>query len=79
MNKKQKKHQSIVPGCSLATRVINQDIKYALLTWRSNCKDSDILLKTKELKQFLKPSVVKRRQKNLAIYNQKIKNLYSNN
>jgi len=63
MNKKQKDHQSIVPGNSLAVNVINGDIVYALKTWKQKLKQSNKINRLTELREFEKPSVIKRREK----------------
>ena len=51
MNKKQKDHQSIIPGHSIAARVVNYDLGFAIRIWKKKLKDSDILLKLKENKE----------------------------
>lgn len=76
MNKKQKQHQSIVPGRSTAVNVIGtgrEDLAFALRIWKRKVKNSEVLEKTKELKEFIKPSVKKRKQLQDARFIQKIK------
>jgi small subunit ribosomal protein S21 len=65
MNKKQKQHQTIVPGNPLAVNVVGsarEDLAFALKTWKRKIKNSEILEQTKDRKEFLKPSVRKRKQ-----------------
>ena len=65
MNKKQKQHQTIVPGNPLAVNVVGstrEDLAFALKTWKRKIKNSEILEQTKDRKEFIKPSVRKRKQ-----------------
>jgi small subunit ribosomal protein S21 len=65
MNKKQKQHQTIVPGNPLAVNVVGsarEDLAFALKTWKRKIKNSEILEKTKDRKEFIKPSVRRRKQ-----------------
>jgi len=77
MNKQIKHHKSIVPGNSKSTKVINRDINFALRLWKKQVKSADSINKLKSLKEFEKPSITKRRQKQAAVYKQKIADLYS--
>jgi small subunit ribosomal protein S21 len=76
MNKKQKQHQTIVPGHSLAVNVVGslrEDLAFALKIWKRKVKNSEVLEKTKDRKEFIKPSVKKRKQLQDAQFIQKIK------
>jgi small subunit ribosomal protein S21 len=76
MNKKQKQHQSIVPGHAAAVNVVGtsrEDLAFALRIWKRKIKDSEVLEKTKDRKEFIKPSVRKRKQIQDAQFIQKIK------
>tara|TARA_R110001592_G_scaffold338613_1_gene625879 strand:- start:74 stop:313 length:240 start_codon:yes stop_codon:yes gene_type:complete len=75
MNKHQKQHKSIVSGNANAVSVINNDLNYALRTFKRKIKDSNVLEKLKENKTFIKPSVKRRQQINKAKYIQYIKDL----
>jgi ribosomal protein S21 len=77
MNKKQKQHQSIVPGNAAAVNVINQDLGFALRTWKRKVKLTGVLEKTKDNKEFIKPSVKRRQQRKAAQFMQRIKDLNS--
>lgn len=77
MNKKQKHHQSILPGSTSGAKVINKDINFALRIWKKKLKESNVLNSIKDRKEFLKPSVIKRNKLNNAIYMQKVKDFYS--
>ena len=78
MNKKQKQHQQIVPGNSLAVNVVGpemQDLGYALKTWKRKIKTAGILEQTKDRKEYEKPTSVRRKQRQRAQFIQKIKDL----
>jgi len=75
MNKKQKEHQSVIPGHSLGANVVNGDLGFAIRTWKKKLKDSEILDKIKSKKEFIKPSVTKRIQRNDAAYRQRMQSL----
>ncbi len=77
MSKKQKQHQSIVPGHGVGAKVVNKDINYALRVWKKKLKESKTLVALKDGREYIKPSVKKRKQKIAAVYMQKIKDLYS--
>jgi ribosomal protein S21 len=76
MNKKQKQHQSIVPGHSTAVYVVGsarEDLAFALKIWKRKVKNSEVLEKTKDRKEFIKGSVKRRKQLQDAQFIQKIK------
>ncbi len=77
MNKQLKHHKSIVPGNSNSTKVINRDINFALRLWKKQVKSSDSINKIRSLQEYEKPSITKRKNKQAAIYKQKISDLYS--
>ena len=80
MCKKQKQHQTIVPGNPLAVNVVGtqrEDLGFALKVWKRKVKNSGILERIKDLKEFEKPSVTKRKQLQAAKFIQKIKDLNS--
>ena len=76
MNKKQKQHQTTVPGNPLAVKVVGtqrEDLGFALKAFKRKIKTSGILEKLKDRKEFEKPSVTKRKQLQKAQFIQKIK------
>jgi ribosomal protein S21 len=76
MSKKQKQHQQIVPGNSSAVNVVGttrEDLAYALKTWKRKIKMSGVLEYIKDNKEFEKPSVTNRKQRQRAYYIQQIK------
>ena len=76
MNKKQKQHQTTVPGNPLAVNVVGtqrEDLGFALKTFKRKMKNSGILEKLKDRKEFEKPSVTNRKQIQRAQFIQKIK------
>jgi len=75
MNKKQKQHQMIVPGQPMGVKVVNGDFTLALKTWKRKLKFSGILDAVKNEKEYVKPSVQRRRLKERAKYIQHIKDL----
>ena len=75
MNKKQKHHQSVIPGHATGAKVVNHDINFALRIWKRKLKTSDILNDLKENREYIKPSVSKRQQKIKAIYIQQIRSM----
>lgn len=80
MNKKQKQHQTTVAGNPLAVNVIGtqrEDLAFALKAWKRKVKSSGILERTKDRKEFEKPSVTKRKQLQAAQFMQRIKDLNS--
>jgi ribosomal protein S21 len=75
MSKKHKYHQSIIPGVAIASAVPNGDLGFAIRTWKKKLKDADVLKIVKSRREYVKPSVVKRKQKSDAIFKQKIQSL----
>ena len=76
MNKKQKQHQTLVPGKPLAVNVVGnqrEDLSFALKAFKRKMKSSGVLEKIKDNKEFIKPSVNKRKQIQRAQFIQKIK------
>jgi small subunit ribosomal protein S21 len=76
MNKKQKQHQTVVPGNPLAVKVVGnqrEDLGFALKAFKRKVKNSGILEKLKDRKEFEKPSVTNRKQIQRAKFIQKIK------
>jgi small subunit ribosomal protein S21 len=76
MNKKQKQHQTTVPGNPLAVKVVGtqrEDLGFALKAFKRKIKSSGILESVKDRKEFEKISVRKRKQIQRAQFIQKIK------
>ena len=59
----------------VAVKVRNNNIQKALSKFKRKVKDSDHLYELKDRKQYTKPSVKKRRAKQVAIHNQKLEDL----
>ena len=57
----------IVPGRFRAAKVVNGNIEAALRFFKRQMKDSDVLQEVRDRQEFIKPSAVKRRQKQQAI------------
>jgi small subunit ribosomal protein S21 len=80
MNKKQKQHQTVVPGNPLAVNVVGnqrEDIGFALKAFKRKVKNSGVLERIKDRKEFTKPSVVKRKQLQAAQFMQRVRDLNS--
>jgi len=80
MNKKQKQHQTTVAGNPLAVNVIGtqrEDLAFALKAWKRKVKNSGVLESVKDRREFIKPSVKRRKQIQDARFIQKIKDLNS--
>lgn len=77
MNKKQKQHQSIIPGNSASVSVINQDLSFALRLWKRKVKETGVLEHVKENRTYTKQSVKRRDAISKARYRQKIQDLYN--
>lgn len=80
MTKKQKQHQTIVPGNALAVKVLGstrEDLSFALKVWKRKIKNSEILEQTRTRKEFIKPSAIKRKQLIAAKFIQKIRDEHS--
>ena len=76
MNKKQKQHQQIVPGNSLAVQVVGTetvDLAHALKAWKRKVKSAGVLESVKDRREFIKPSVVKRQQHIRAAFMQMVR------
>jgi len=75
MNKKQKQHQSIVPGNAAAVSVVNQDLGFALRSWKQRVKNSGVLEYVKENRTFIKPTTKRRNIVSKARYRQQMQDL----
>ena len=81
MSKKQKQHQAIVPGNSMAVKVVGtsrEDLAYAIKGWKRKVKNAGIVEETRDRKEFIKPSVKKRQQRQAAVFMQYVRNLHAN-
>jgi len=59
----------------VSVKVKNNNIQKALSIFKRKVKQSEHLFELKRRREFLKPSVKKRRQKQIAIHNQKLEDL----
>ena len=59
----------------VSVKVKNGNIQKALSIFKRKVKQSEHLFELKRRREFLKPSVKKRRQKQIAIHNQKLDDL----
>ena len=78
MNKRQKQHKTIVPGNGSAVSVVNNDLSFALRTFKRKIKESKVLDNFKQNQEFTKFSVKRRNQINRAKYIQTIKGMNDN-
>lgn len=65
-----KKSEMIIVGKPNNVRVVNGDVNSAIKLWKKNLKESGKLDILKEKKDYVKPSVLKRKQKTDAEYSQ---------
>jgi ribosomal protein S21 len=82
MNKKQKQHQTIMPGHATAVNVVGtgrDDLAFALKIWKRKVKESGVLELVKNNKTFTKPSVERRAQRIDAAYRQRMQDLRMKN
>ena len=71
MNKKEiKKIASVLSGAGCGVKVIDGDLGFALRQWKRDTKNSKKIQSLFERQQYIKPSVLKRQQKQLAIFRQ---------
>ena len=59
----------------VSIKVKNGNIQKALSKFKRKVKDSDHLYELKDRREYTKPSVKKRRLKQIAIHNQKLEDL----
>tara|TARA_R110000787_G_scaffold38205_1_gene96490 strand:- start:38 stop:253 length:216 start_codon:yes stop_codon:yes gene_type:complete len=59
----------------VAVKVKNGNIQQALKLFKRKVNESEHLFELRVRKEFLKPSVLKRRKKQEAIYNQRVEHL----
>ena len=78
MNKRQKQHKTIVPGNGSAVSVVNNDLSFALRTFKRKIKESKVLEKFKQNQEFVKHSIKRRSQIARAKYIQQIKSINDN-
>lgn len=75
MNKKQKQHKTTVPGHFAGVTVVDNDLAYALRSFKRRVKETGVLETIKENRTFIKPSVKRRSQLSRAKYIQHIRDL----
>jgi len=74
MSKNNKQIKSTVPGHAIGSRVVktkrnpNGDITSAIQHWKKMLKESGNLQKLKDGKEFIKPSITRRKQIDRAKY-----------
>ena len=59
----------------VAVKVVKGNIQKALSIFKRKVKDSEHLYELRKRQEFVKPSVKKRREKQVAIHNQKLEDL----
>jgi|TARA_Y100000289_G_C3787917_1_gene82552 small subunit ribosomal protein S21 len=65
--KKIKREDMDIPGCATGVKVVNGNIELALKMWKRKVKDSGKIEELKNRKEYIKPSAVKRKQKQQAV------------
>lgn len=61
LSKREREFLSITPGSPTGVNVVEGNISYALQQWKRKVKDSGIMREVYERKEFLKPSVKRRK------------------
>lgn len=69
----------IVPGRFKAAKVVNGNIEAALRFFKRQMKESNVLQEVRDRQEFIKPSAVKRRQKQQAVRKEYIRRLREQN
>ena len=65
--KKVRRDDMEIMGKPMSVKVVHNQIEPAIKLWKRKLKDSGILEQLKERKEFIKPSAVKRKQREEAI------------
>ena len=69
----------IVPGRFKAAKVVNGNIEAALRFFKRQMKESNVLQEVRDRQEFIKPSAVKRKQKQQAVRKEDISRLREQN
>ncbi len=69
----------IVPGRFKAAKVVNGNIEAALRFFKRQVKESNVLQEVRDRQEFIKPSAIKRRQKQQAVRKEYIRRLREQN
>ncbi len=69
----------IVPGRFKAAKVVNGNIEAALRFFKRQMKESNVLQEVRDRQEFIKPSAVKRKQKQQAVRKEYIRRLREQN
>jgi len=77
--KKVRKEAMIVPGRFKAAKVVNGNLEAALRFFKRQVKDSNVLQEVRDRQEFIKPSAVRRRQKQQAVRKEYIRRLREEN
>jgi len=75
MNKKQKQHKTAIAGHFAGVTVVDNDLAYALRSFKRRVKETGVLEKIKDTRTFVKPSVKRRSEISRAKYIQHIRDL----
>jgi small subunit ribosomal protein S21 len=65
--KKVRKEEMEIIGKPMAVKVINNQVEAAIKLWKRKIKESGKLEELRDRKEFLKPSVIKRKNREEAI------------
>jgi small subunit ribosomal protein S21 len=76
--KKVRREDMEIPGNSMAVKVVNGNIELALKAFKRKIKDSGKMDEVKARKEYIKPSAIKRKQKEDAIRAQWRRNQFEN-
>ena len=76
--KKIRREDMEIPGCATGVKVVNGNIELALKAWKRKVKDSGKIEELKNRKEYIKPSAVKRKQKQQAIRSEYRRRMFEN-
>ena len=77
--KKVRKEEMIVMADTELQKVVNGNLEAALKFWKRQVKESGILQEVKDRREYIKPSAVRRKQKQDAIRKEYIRRLREQN
>jgi ribosomal protein S21 len=62
INKSQKYHLSILPGCPVGVNVVDNDVNFALKVWKRQMKSAGVVQTLKDRREYKKKSDVRRNE-----------------
>lgn len=72
MNRREKKRRSLLPG-GIGANVVEGELNTAIQVWKQELKNSENLNRLYENREYVKPSVTKRKMFQMAKYKNKFR------